>query len=335
MWNNMRKIFLAAVLISFNLITYSQTLKGTIQDIVTGDVINYASIYFNGTFVGTNSDKSGNFELDISRYPSMQLTISALGYNSVNIPEPDPDKKLVIYLTPKLFELKEVIINARKISRERRTNLAIFRREFLGTTMNSMNCNIMNEDDITFSYDSSGDTLMAFSDNPIIIENNALGYKLAYYLDIFKYTKNSYYILIIGGCIFHEDLSLDKDLQQKYERKRRNSYIGSRMHFIKSAWGDVLAKDGFVVKDANNKVLSPEKYLCEIMDPETSMVRKYFCKQKTMTITYYTRRTASQIILNKDFVYFDSDGYFDPIGISWQGEMAIQRIGDLLPFEYY
>jgi hypothetical protein len=53
-----------------------------------------------------------------------------------------------------------------------------------------------------------------------------------------------------------------------------------------------------------------------------------------MTITYYTRRTSSQIILNKDSIYFDKDGYFDPLGISWQGEMARQRIADLLPFEY-
>jgi hypothetical protein len=30
----------------------------------------------------------------------------------------------------------------------------------------------------------------------------------------------------------------------------------------------------------------------------------------------------------------NSSGYFDPSGISWEGEMARQRIADLLPFEY-
>ena len=264
----------------------------------------------------------------------MPLSVSALGYNSMNIPYPDPDKKLVIYLTPKLFELHEVVINARKISRERRTNLGYFRREFLGTTMNSANCVIINEDDIYFSYDSTDDTLKATSINPIIIENKTLGYKLIYYLDTFLYSKSTRYILIIGSCIFNEDTNTDKDLQEKYERRRRSSYLGSRMHFIRSLWGDRLAEDGFVVKDLSNKVLSPDKYLCQTGDPETGLINKYLCKQKTMIITFYTRRTSSLILLKKDSTYFDKDGYFDPLGISWQGEMALQRIGDLLPFEY-
>jgi hypothetical protein len=40
------------------------------------------------------------------------------------------------------------------------------------------------------------------------------------------------------------------------------------------------------------------------------------------------------LTLNKDFVYFDKDGYFDPDGIDFSGQMTEQRIGDLLPFEY-
>lgn len=330
----MKKIVLTIMFVSLYTSSFCQILKGTIKDITTGEVINYASVYLNGTFVGTNSDKSGNFELDISRYPSMPLTVSALGYFSINISDLDPAKEIVIFLSPKLVELKEVIINAKKISRERRTNLIIFKREFLGITMNSANCKITNEDDITFSHDSSGDTLIAISMKPILIENNSLGYNLVYYLDIFKYSKKSGYILITGNCIFYEDLSIDKNLQEKYDRKRRSAYLGSRMHFIKSVWENTLATEGFVVKDSNYKVLSPDKYLCQTVDPETGEINKYLCKQKTMTITFYTRRTFSKVILNSDSIYFDRDGYFDPLGISWQGEMAKQRIGDLLPYEY-
>lgn len=328
------KCLLVLLLTSLYTTGYSQILNGTIKDVTSGEALNYASVYFNGTFVGTNSDKNGNFELDISRYPSMPITVSALGYYSIIIPYPDTVKKLVIYLTPKLFELHEVVINARKISRERRINLGYFRREFLGTSMNSANSVIINEDDIYFSYDSTNDTLKATSINPIIIENKNLGYKLIYYLDTFLYSKRSKYILIIGSCIFNEDNNTDKDLQEKYERRRRSSYLGSRMHFIRSLWADNLAEDGFVVKDLSNKVLSPDKYLCQIADPETGLINKYLCKQKTLIITFYTRRTSSVILLNKDSIYFDKDGYFDPLGISWQGEMATQRIGDLLPFEY-
>ncbi|MBK7131996.1 MAG: carboxypeptidase-like regulatory domain-containing protein [Bacteroidales bacterium] len=330
----MRKSLLILLFTCLYLSSFGQILKGTIKDVNTGEVINYASIYINGTFVGTNSDIGGNFELDISRYPAMPLTISALGYYSLNIPNLDPYKKLEIYLTPKLFELSEVVINAKKISRERRNNMGYFKREFLGITMNASNCTIKNEDDITFSHDSSGDTLIAISLKPILIENNALGYNLVYYLDIFKYSKKTGYILITGNCIFNEDLSIDKSLQEKYDRRRRSAYLGSRMHFIKSLWANTQAVEGFVVKDINYKVLSPDKYLCQTVDTATGVISKFLCNQKTMTITYYTRGTSSQIILNNDSIYFDKDGYFDPLGISWQGEMARQRIADLLPFEY-
>ena len=36
----------------------------------------------------------------------------------------------------------------------------------------------------------------------------------------------------------------------------------------------------------------------------------------------------------QDSVCFDKQGYFDPLGISWTGEMARQRIADLLPYDY-
>jgi hypothetical protein len=35
-----------------------------------------------------------------------------------------------------------------------------------------------------------------------------------------------------------------------------------------------------------------------------------------------------------DSVYFEKDGFYDPIGVEFSGEMSKQRIGDLLPFEY-
>jgi hypothetical protein len=35
-----------------------------------------------------------------------------------------------------------------------------------------------------------------------------------------------------------------------------------------------------------------------------------------------------------DSVYFEKDGYYDPTGVAFSGEMSKQRIGDLLPFEY-
>jgi hypothetical protein len=66
-------------------------------------------------------------------------------------------------MTPKVYEFSEVVINAKSHVRERKMNLRVFKDEFLGTTSNAMKCDIMNENEITFNYDSDRDTLKAFA----------------------------------------------------------------------------------------------------------------------------------------------------------------------------
>ncbi len=320
----------------FYLTAHSQVIKGTIKDQVTGNVIGYASVYFNGTFIGTLTDTAGNFELDISRNTSKPLTVSALGYFSVTLTNPDSISASVIYLTPKFFELNEVVISARKISAERKANLKIFKREFLGNTMNSNDCEIVNEEDIIFSSDISGDTLRAFALKPILVENNALGYKLSYYLDIFRFSKHTSYMLLTGNCIFFEDLTLGEMQKQKYERRRRSVYNGSRMHFFRSLWDNNLVTAGFDIMNDKYKQLKYQNIVAESQDTEKGDLNKYLCADGKIRVTFHNLRFPfeSLMIINKEYVYFDSTGFFDPLGITWQGEMSKQRIADLLPYEY-
>jgi hypothetical protein len=48
-----------------NIVAYNQVIKGTVFDKKTNEKIGFATLYFNGTFVGTYSDENGHFELDI------------------------------------------------------------------------------------------------------------------------------------------------------------------------------------------------------------------------------------------------------------------------------
>ncbi|MBK6284266.1 MAG: carboxypeptidase-like regulatory domain-containing protein [Draconibacterium sp.] len=63
----MRKFFLLIALIILQMAAYCQVINGTIIDSKTDSTICFATIYFNGTFVGTSSDINGNFKLDISK----------------------------------------------------------------------------------------------------------------------------------------------------------------------------------------------------------------------------------------------------------------------------
>ena len=190
----MKKLSLLLLFLSFNLIAYNQIVKGTIFDANDKSRIYSASVYFNGTFGGTLSDQDGNFEIDVTKHSSMPLTISALGYYSETVTDFSRGKPLMVYLKPKLFEINEVVVEAKSHSRERKANLYLFKQEFLGTTPNSMACEIQNENDIKFIYDSN-DTVKAYATNPIIIINKALGYKITYFLDRFEYIKVKCHIL--------------------------------------------------------------------------------------------------------------------------------------------
>jgi hypothetical protein len=326
----MKEIVIFFILVNLNLTVHSQIIRGTITDQNTGIPINYAVIYFNGTFVGTQSDSNGNFELDISKNSSMPLTISALGYYSIILTDISSDRKYQIYLAPKTFELNEVVITA-KDPKERKKNLKLFKAEFLGSTLNSWNCEISNENDITLTY--VNDTLKAFASKPIIIDNKSLGYSITYYLDNFHYSKNDDHLLFSGNCFFNEFIASSENQQRKYDRKREKAYKGSRMHFFRTLWENKLESDGFIVVDSINTKILYDKIVTQTDDIDTGVQSKYLDYQGFVYIIYH-KSAVTSIELKKEHVYFDKTGFFDPSGISWEGEMVIQRIADLLPFEY-
>lgn len=62
--------------------TFSQIVKGRIIDIQTRESVPFAAVYFAGTFMGTSSDQEGDFQIDVTSFVSMPLTINAIGYYS-------------------------------------------------------------------------------------------------------------------------------------------------------------------------------------------------------------------------------------------------------------
>lgn len=327
--SEMKKFVLLVIFINLYVVAYNQVIKGTIFDIKTKSPIIFGAVYFSGTFVGANSDQNGNFELDISKYVTMPLTISALGYYSVTLTDFTADKVLLVYLTPKVFELKEVVVNAKSLARDRRRNLNIFKHEFLGLTTNALYCRITNENDITFNYGSDDDTLKAYALKPIEIDNRALGYQIIYYLDEFKFCKKEASLFFKGNIIFREDSTTNGREKQKLEKRRKYVYLGSRMQFFRELWANNLKSAGFFTLDSTFAILKYNKIVIQ-----TDSLDKYLKKIGYLGVAYSSRFPTSQIVFLKELVFFDKNGYFDPAGISWEGELSKQRIADWLPYDY-
>ena len=333
----MKKICLFLLSLCITLLSNGQPIKGMILDKETKKPVSFAAVYFDGTSIATYTDQEGKFVLEPQSKQNMPLTISALGYHSTKVDDYLVGKNLQIYLEAIIFEIKDITIRAKRGPDNREENLAIFRKEFLGRTKNAEKCKIINEEDIRFVTSSDNDTINAFSVKPLQIINNALGYKVTYFLEKFEFVKSKYTHRYLGSSIFEEnpDSFLEK---QNYNLNRYKTYLGSQMHFFRSLWLNELESNGFEIKTLKrNRNLNYNELVRQEFSTDPDQSRKYIFYPGTVPATISIRwipgRSRSNIELLRNSIYFEKTGYYKG-GIIWHGQLAQYGIADLLPFDY-
>lgn len=329
--------------------SYSQTISGKIRDEQTKEAVPYANIYFNNSYYGTISDADGNFELDISQNPGQDIVVSCMGYESQLIADYVPGNYYVIYLKLKLNSIGEVAIIIGGMPREKM--IEIFEREFLGETKNTKKCTIENIDDLGLRYNNSSGTLLAYSPKPLIISNKELGYRITYFLEEFKWEKDR--MVYRGYSIFAEDTTLSVEEIRHVEKKRKQTFLGSRMHFFRVLWNNAIHNSEFKVffsKEAEINVIfhknklhltqneSEHNEMSEINLLNSVMIENVHVKNlyypETLIITYYKHNKSYLSFHKNTSIQFTKSGFFNPVNIYWEGDMANKRIGDQLPYEY-
>ena len=324
----MNRTLLVFLILHLGILSFSQVIKGEVLDFETGKPIDIASLYFDGTFVGTTTDSLGNFELDITKYASRALMVSAIGYYSKSKATLIPGEIHHIELIPRVFDIEEVSVSTESLVRKRRACMRIFKREFIGLTSNARRCYILNEQDISFNYGSDKDTLRAYASKPLRIQNLSLGYVFTYYLDSFEYARKTQTMRYNGSIVFNRDLTTDEASLKRYLRRRAYAYTGSSKHFFRALWTKTLQEEGFYVSGFTSEKRLMYKHLVF----EDLLGRKYIQYPEDLMIQYYPYN--SYINFLKEKVYFEQDGFFDPRAILWTGTMSMQRIADFLPYEY-
>ena len=324
----MNRAFLVILFLHFGMLIYAQKITGLVLNQDTREPVDFASVFFNGTFVGTTTNESGYFELDVSKYRTRPLTVSAVGYHPASITEFTPRESHQVLLKRRVFEIEEVSVTSRSLVRKRKACMRIFKKEFIGLTSNARRCYILNERDISFNYDSDKDTLRAFASKPILIQNLSLGYDISYHLERFEYDRTTKTVLYTGNIIFNRDLIEDEESLEKYERRRAYAYSGSCKHFFRSLWANSLKESGFSV--STYRTGDPLNYENIVFQDLTGS--KSLQYNQDLQIAYYDQ--LSYISFREYKVIFEQDGFFDPTTIIWTGKMSLQRIADFLPYEY-
>lgn len=227
------------------------------QRIITGKVIDgntkqalpSASVFLANTSVGTSVNKAGEFKLEITGTGRYNLVVALIGYETyareVNLLEDIAG--LLIELKPRVSELEEVVVgNFDKNGWDKWGDF--FMEMLIGSTPNAMNCRLLNKKAVKFFYSKKENILRAYATEPLVIENNALGFNLSYSLTRFEHNYKTRIFFYQGYPLFTEKTPKNNRQKTKWIEARKETYKGSLMHFMQSVFRNKIIEEGFEMR---------------------------------------------------------------------------------------
>jgi len=204
-----------------------------------------ANVFLSNSSFGTSSAADGTFTLSGLKPGQYTLVANAIGYqeHTETVLVNNEQVNLNIELARKSILLKEVSIYT---STKAEWNLYYqqFKTEFIGIDKNAGDCKIINPEIINFSYHKVKKELDASTDDFLIVENKALGYRIKFLIEKFVNDGITGTTDYVGTPLF-EELPGSESQKKKWKKKRDEAYCGSAMHFYRSLLKDSLAAEGF------------------------------------------------------------------------------------------
>ena len=182
--------------------SYSQngfTISGTVKD--QKETLPGAGIYISGYKIATVTDADGKFKLPNLKPGSYDILVQMIGYlpYSKNIIISEKSVQVEFLLKQSTTTLNEVVIRA---DPNRQKYINQFKEYFIGKTPNAKICKILNPQVLRVNYDITKSTLSVKTDEFLIVENKALGYRIKYMLDYFEYNNRTNIIYYAGKPFF-------------------------------------------------------------------------------------------------------------------------------------
>lgn len=335
------------ILVWFPLFVFSQNIKGKITDSNQQSIAG-ASVYLDGTTIGTVSDSDGLFEITSKSKYNTLLIVKFMGYEDIYVSNPYEKEFFTFVLVPKQNEIETVVVVKDGFTRKQK--LQLFREQFLGLTKYGKACKILNEDDIDFNYDLDTFTFTASCSEPIKVENPLLGYLIDFDLQDF-YVKfnfktiksaNAIQSLFLGTLKYTET-----NIDDKITKNRNDVYFGSAVDFFKgiidNSWSEkrfILFEDKFSVNPTDYfKVLKKED-LYEVTVTSTNKVSLSIggVKRNNFYADFnllYRKKRQSRVVFNTETFFVDTFGnnsHKDQIVFG--GDIGQQKAGNTLPLDF-
>lgn len=353
----MRKAILFLTLLFSVLFSFAQgVISGTVKDAESGLPLEGASVFAQNTTRGTLSDKEGSFKLYLDK-GGYEIVVSFTGYMSKTINlEVTGDRTFNLQLEKGDNTLGEVIIKStNEVPDGWEKHGQFFLDHFIGTSPNADSCVLLNPEALKFLYYKRADRLKVLATEPLQIQNKALGYNLRYELDSFVHFMKSNLNSYRGKCLY---LPMEGDTAQQalWEKRRKEAYYGSRLHFLRAYYDSTLSKEGFTVdlySAASStkfaRLSNPYDTAYYFFDPATTNAELFFPDKASIT---YIKKAPEKRYLEKnklpldvpvqisyvdltDAILIKANGYFTEQK-AWtnQGYWSWKNIADQLPYDF-
>lgn len=225
------------------------TFTGKIIDSRTQQPVPGANIFLSGTTYGASSDKDGNFLFDAPVQGRFNFVVSFIGYKRLSKPILIKETVTVfenIALEPDIIALNSIEVISTDNKRWRKAFEA-FKEFFLGTDEYAYFCEILNPTALNFNWDDSENLYYVFSNEPLIIKNNALGYVITAELDQVYFNPKTNGGVYTMFPHFDEMIPENPSMEMTWKSNRKKIYESSSRYFFKSLSKESISSSKFTI----------------------------------------------------------------------------------------
>lgn len=224
-----------------------KNIEGRVVDANDKKPLLFANVFISNTTKGQQTDEKGRFKLTNVPSGTLDLVISYVGYKtfSLQLKADTLKKPLLIMLNADAIELQGVTV--KRIKDGFKKYFYLFEEGFMGKTEFSKDCKLKNPKALNFSMDNNDSELVIRAEEPLIIENKALGYVVKYQLEEFRYHFKERYMSYWGYPFFEEVKTKSDRRQKQWVENRNKAYYGSAIHFFKALTEQKLNEEGYAV----------------------------------------------------------------------------------------
>jgi hypothetical protein len=324
-------------------------IEGKVIDSVTEKPLGAVNIFLSHTTIGINSNDKGEFQLGNLKQGKYELVVSSLNYKDyiISIQINQKNDPFLIKLKPSANILQEVVVESYDANGWDKWGDQ-FRLNFIGANLLARNCNLLNPEVVKFKFNIKTNRLRVFSNEKLIFENRALGYKIYYLLTKFELDFNTKSFSFKGYPLFEELKPKKPKEATKWMQARKETFKGSMRHFIRSLYADQLEQDGFEIREVRtvtniekNRVNERIRLLQENAGKGDSAIYKldkdsldYYIKVNLLN--YGDTKVTLNKLIARDSIVFNTNSSLDPTSRSvyFEGLLQIIYLNKKMPYEY-